>query len=828
MDIESDDSERWEDFFGSATELESILGIYDNLTANASKTSLEKSNSSHITMDQPIFIGPELNINSNYDLPPSLTQKSISGINKSANKTYQCNTKTSDVAEINSSTTANIQDQDKSILSTKNSSKHRSNIRVLSPNVQRLITISDIKPVDAVDINAVHNNLQNLTLSPVLQHRFVKKPSTPTNTHKAKFSHIPLSKTTGKLTQSGNDLVDTFDSSTEYLDALSFSTPNHRSIDITTPSLIDCHDNIDIKTTTSLSPSNATYKSNTKPKLSLFNTDSERTVSLIELEKLKQSNHKFGASKIQSIERNTYSGKSVATNPQEIAEAINYSILNNSIKHMTLTEKLSFGVPTKTEGVVETINIPLISKSLARSSSAVTSSKVSESSVRYYSRSNSLSVKANKESDIKPIISNKNVINVLEDKSVKSPVESIDLVTINKPKFSPKEVRKHPGLIIPDIAKLKIRPLSSSSICSTTSSSSSGSDQLNSKLNSSYLASVESLADHSENESTDLHISLSVYERACMEIIDSERSYVEDLGQVIKGYLLDWKERACLSYDELKILFSNIQDVYKFNTTLLKKLMESGINSLKIANCFIELRGGFDVYTKYCTSYPEAISLLTKLLQATHTNALLASTQKMLQHTLPLGSYLLKPVQRILKYHLLLDNLRKHSDVKEVTQAHEIMRQVAYNIDQVKRKLEQQSRVKELAGILDGWLGPELTVLGELRQEGLLMENNKPRLVFLFSTMLILTKQKEDSRLQFKSYIHQNNLMLSEHLPGDPTSFYVIPYDEPRHQIKLTAKNREQKRLWTQHIKAVILEKFDNIPNHVKELVYKLGDEEVL
>lgn len=57
----------------------------------------------------------------------------------------------------------------------------------------------------------------------------------------------------------------------------------------------------------------------------------------------------------------------------------------------------------------------------------------------------------------------------------------------------------------------------------------------------------------------------------------------------------------------------------------------------------------------FSTSYPDAIQLLTKLLQSTHTNSLLTSTQKMLQHNLPLGSYLLKPVQRILKYHLLLD-----------------------------------------------------------------------------------------------------------------------------------------------------------------------------
>lgn len=41
--------------------------------------------------------------------------------------------------------------------------------------------------------------------------------------------------------------------------------------------------------------------------------------------------------------------------------------------------------------------------------------------------------------------------------------------------------------------------------------------------------------------------------------------------------------------------------------------------------------------------------------------------------------------------------------------AHAIMKAVARNIDQVKKNLEQQSRVKELSGVLDGWLGPGKT-----------------------------------------------------------------------------------------------------------------------
>ena len=68
--------------------------------------------------------------------------------------------------------------------------------------------------------------------------------------------------------------------------------------------------------------------------------------------------------------------------------------------------------------------------------------------------------------------------------------------------------------------------------------------------------------------------------------------------------------------------------------------------------------------------------------------------------------------------------------------------------------------------------------------------------------------------------------MLIEHLPGEPTSFNVIPYNDPHPtQIKLTARNRDQKRQWARHIKQVMLDHLD-IPSRAKELVFMLGDEE--
>jgi hypothetical protein len=56
------------------------------------------------------------------------------------------------------------------------------------------------------------------------------------------------------------------------------------------------------------------------------------------------------------------------------------------------------------------------------------------------------------------------------------------------------------------------------------------------------------------------------------------------------------------------------------------------------------------------------VSVLTELMRQEATVRLFRERQASLQHTLPLGSYLLKPVQRILKYHLLLQVLIIHTD----------------------------------------------------------------------------------------------------------------------------------------------------------------------
>lgn len=68
--------------------------------------------------------------------------------------------------------------------------------------------------------------------------------------------------------------------------------------------------------------------------------------------------------------------------------------------------------------------------------------------------------------------------------------------------------------------------------------------------------------------------------------------------------------------------------------------------------------------------------------------------------------------------------------------------------------------------------------------------------------------------------------MLVEQVRGEPLSFHVLPFDNPRLQCTLRARSSQHKREWTLQIKRVILENYSAvIPNHARQLVLQLGQE---
>ncbi|XP_019618737.1 PREDICTED: pleckstrin homology domain-containing family G member 1-like isoform X2 [Branchiostoma belcheri] len=327
---------------------------------------------------------------------------------------------------------------------------------------------------------------------------------------------------------------------------------------------------------------------------------------------------------------------------------------------------------------------------------------------------------------------------------------------------------------------------------------------------------------------------ISHTDRVVLEIMETERAYVKDLQDIIEGYMGCIVDRPELpiTAEDVSSLFGNMEQIYDFNSGLLKNLENCRLRAVKVAECFVEKAKEFHIYTQYCTNYPSAVAVLTECTQNRVMNDFFKERQAVLKHNLPLGAYLLKPVQRVLKYHLLLQDIANnyegedggHSTIKE---ALDTMTQVAHHINEMKKKHEDMLYVQEIQSQLSGWDGHDLTTYGELLLEGSfrMSRARNERHLYLFEKMLLVTK-KLPSGLQCKTHILCSNLMIVESISNQPNSFHVIPFDNPKVQYTFQAKTLEQKRLWTKQLKTLILENLNAvIPTSARKAIMELGNE---
>ncbi|XP_073711642.1 pleckstrin homology domain-containing family G member 3 isoform X2 [Misgurnus anguillicaudatus] len=323
---------------------------------------------------------------------------------------------------------------------------------------------------------------------------------------------------------------------------------------------------------------------------------------------------------------------------------------------------------------------------------------------------------------------------------------------------------------------------------------------------------------------------LTYLDRVVMEILETERMYVRDLRSIVEDYLAHIIDTGDLPIgpDQVCALFGNIEDIYEFNSELLQSLDMCDNNPVAIARCFVLKREDFEIYTQYCTNYPNSVAALTDCMRNKTLAKFFRERQATLKRTLPLGSYLLKPVQRILKYHLLLQEIAKHFDQEEegyemVEEAIYTMTGVAWYINDMKRKHEHAVRLQEVQSLLINWKGVDLTTYGELVLEGNFRVHRakNERTLFLFDRMLLITKRRGEHYV-YKAHISCSTLMLIESAK-DSLCFSVTHYKHPKQPHTVQAKTMEEKKLWAHHIKRLILENHQVlIPQKAKEAILEM------
>ncbi|XP_078145909.1 rho guanine nucleotide exchange factor TIAM2 [Centroberyx gerrardi] len=265
------------------------------------------------------------------------------------------------------------------------------------------------------------------------------------------------------------------------------------------------------------------------------------------------------------------------------------------------------------------------------------------------------------------------------------------------------------------------------------------------------------------------------------ELVDTEKSYVKDLVCLFDIYLTPLQSETFLSKEEMEALFGSLPEMLDFQRVFLQTLEERiascpNLGSLETPEQFKKLLfslGGsflyyadhFKLYSGFCANHIKVQKVLERAKTDRAFKQFLEARNPTKQHSSTLESYLIKPVQRVLKYPLLLRELVSLTDSEShehshLTEALRAMEKVASHINEMQKIYEDYGTVfdqlaaeqsgpdKEVTEISMGeflvhssvvWLNP-LPCLGRLRRD--------PEItLFVFKRAIILV-YRESSKLK--------------------------------------------------------------------------------
>ncbi|KAI9343518.1 hypothetical protein BDR26DRAFT_858236 [Obelidium mucronatum] len=254
------------------------------------------------------------------------------------------------------------------------------------------------------------------------------------------------------------------------------------------------------------------------------------------------------------------------------------------------------------------------------------------------------------------------------------------------------------------------------------------------------------------------------------ELIETEADYVRDLGIMINFHQEELLASKFLDEITISTIFSNVEDLISANNGLLAKLnakREENPIIEQIADVFLESNDIWvEAYTVYCSNYPLAMKIVTKLMADDKFKQLMQQlTTSPTSRGLSLESFLIKPVQRICKYPLLLRELLKHTvktsiDYPELEKALENMESLAAKVNEATQALEKKERLASLLSRIESPV-PLPYHEKKLVMEGMTqMNKSKERHLTMFKDVLIVSKVVAKGKYTLETLYNMHELVL--------------------------------------------------------------------
>uniref|UniRef100_J3S1N0 Guanine nucleotide exchange factor VAV2-like n=1 Tax=Crotalus adamanteus TaxID=8729 RepID=J3S1N0_CROAD len=303
-----------------------------------------------------------------------------------------------------------------------------------------------------------------------------------------------------------------------------------------------------------------------------------------------------------------------------------------------------------------------------------------------------------------------------------------------------------------------------------------------------------------------------------VEIQETEAKYYKTLEEIEKNYMNPL--RLILTPQDMEAIFINLEDLIKVHFNFLRSIdvsMMSGGSTL--AKVFLEFKERLLIYGEYCSRMEHAQSTLNHLLANREDvrQKVEECTLKVQEGKFKLQDLLVVPMQRVLKYHLLLKELLSHSsdrpEKQQLKEALEAMQDLAMFINEVKRDKETlkkisefQSSIENLPVKLEEYGRPKID--GELKVRSIINHTKQDRYLFLFDKVVIVCKRKGYSYEQ-KDILE----LLCYKMTDDPTNnkdikkwsygFYLT-HLQGKQGFQFFCKTEEMKRKWMEQFEMAI------------------------
>ncbi|KAK1796786.1 hypothetical protein P4O66_009801 [Electrophorus voltai] len=310
------------------------------------------------------------------------------------------------------------------------------------------------------------------------------------------------------------------------------------------------------------------------------------------------------------------------------------------------------------------------------------------------------------------------------------------------------------------------------------------------------------------------------------EILMTERTYLKDLEVLTVWFRSAVIKENAMPEGLMTLLFSNIDPIYEFHRGFLKELdqrlalWEGRSNAhvkgdyQRIGDVMLRNMCALKEFTGYLQQHDE---VLTELEKATKRVKKLEVVYKEFELQkvcyLPLNTFLLKPIQRLMHYRLILERLCRHYAPDHSDQRHckEALKEVAEIAAQLQSSLIRLENFQKLTELQRDLIGIEnLTAPGrEFIREGCLFKLTKKglqqRMFFLFSDMLLYTSKGVTASNQFK--VH-GQLPLHGMIAEESESEWSVPHCftiySAQRTIVVAASSKVEMNKWIEDLNMAI------------------------